>query len=313
MISSSAKSKPNITSRREKGFGIVSEILSILSEVPLGKYKIQIALILRQAMLINGILHNSEAWSDIKLEDIKMLEDVDEYLLRSIFKAHSKTPLEFLHLETGTKPIRYIIASRRINYLYNILNKPDSELIKRVYEAQKLKTTKGDWIELIKRDFELIEEDFDEDFIKETTKYIFKKFVKTKITKAAFKYLESIKNGHSKIRDIKYNKLEVQPYILSDELSNEEISSMFAVRSRMTNVKRNFINKFNQNLSCTLGCEVEENQEHLLDCKFLIDKLEDKSILAECEYSEVFGNIDQQIKMCKIFSKILKIKEELVD
>ena len=58
-------------------------------------------------LLINGILHNSEAWSDLKLEDIKLLEDVDEYLLRSIFKAHSKTSIELLHLETGTKPIKH--------------------------------------------------------------------------------------------------------------------------------------------------------------------------------------------------------------
>ena len=141
LISSSGKNKPNIMSRREKGFGIVSEILSILSEVPLGKYKIQIALILRQAMLINEILHNSEAWSDLKLDDVKLLEDVDEFLLRSIFKSHSKTSIEFLHLETGTKPISYIIASRRLNYLYNIINMPDDELIKRVYEAQKIDTT----------------------------------------------------------------------------------------------------------------------------------------------------------------------------
>ena len=91
IISSSATNKQNINSRRDKGFGIVSEILSILSEVPLGKYRTHIALILREAMLINGILHNSEAWSDLKLEDVKLLEDVDEFLLRSIFKAHSKT------------------------------------------------------------------------------------------------------------------------------------------------------------------------------------------------------------------------------
>ena len=101
-------------------------------------------------MLINGILHNSEAWSNLKLDDIKMFEDVDEYLLRSIFKAHSKTSLEFLHLETGTKPIRFIVASRRLNYLYNILTKDENELIKRVYMAQKQKPTKGDWISLIK-------------------------------------------------------------------------------------------------------------------------------------------------------------------
>ena len=64
LITTSGKMKDNITARKEKGFGIVSEILSILSEVPLGKFKKQIALILRQAMFLNGILHNSEVWAD---------------------------------------------------------------------------------------------------------------------------------------------------------------------------------------------------------------------------------------------------------
>ena len=43
-----------------------------------------------------------------------------------------------------------------------IINKPDTELIKRVYNAQKTNTSKGDWIELVKKDFELIGEQFDE-------------------------------------------------------------------------------------------------------------------------------------------------------
>ena len=153
IISNTGRLRANIQSRRDKGFGCVAEIMSILSEIPLGKYKIQIGLILRQAMLINGMLSSSEAWSDVKDGDIKLLEDVDEFLLRSLFKAQSKTSLEFLHLETGTVPLRYIIASRRINYLQNILSKLESELIHRVYEAQKLKTCTGDWIEVVRKDF----------------------------------------------------------------------------------------------------------------------------------------------------------------
>ena len=92
LFSNTAKNKSNIISRRDKGYGKVSDILSILSEVPLGKYKIYIALILRQAMLINGMLQNSEAWSDLTIKDIELLEEVDEFLLRSVFDAPSKTP-----------------------------------------------------------------------------------------------------------------------------------------------------------------------------------------------------------------------------
>ena len=145
IISNTGKVRPNIQSRREKGFGLASEILSILSEIPLGKFRVEIALILRQAMLINGMLYSSEVWSDVKDSDIELLEDVDEFFLRSIFRAHSKTPLEFLHLETGTIPIRLIIASRRVNYLHHILTRPENELIFRVFQAQKQSPSKGDF------------------------------------------------------------------------------------------------------------------------------------------------------------------------
>ena len=68
---------------------------------------------LRQAMLINGILYNSEAWHNVNDKDVNILEKVDEALLRGLLQAHPKIPLEALYLETKCIPIRYILASRR--------------------------------------------------------------------------------------------------------------------------------------------------------------------------------------------------------
>ena len=119
--------------RKSKGDGIVAEIVSIIKEIHLGKHKTEVALKLREAMLINVILYNSEAWHGVTNAQIAKLESVDKALLTSILEAHSKTPKEFLHLETGTIPLRWIIAQRRINYLKHILSRKDSELIKKVY------------------------------------------------------------------------------------------------------------------------------------------------------------------------------------
>ena len=66
-----------------------------------------------------------------------MLERVDEHLLRSLVKGHSKMPKEFLYLEAGAVPIRFIISCRRLLYLQTILKRPEEELIHRVYNAQK--------------------------------------------------------------------------------------------------------------------------------------------------------------------------------
>ena len=251
-------------------------------------------------------------WSHLKLNEVKLLEEVDEFLIRSVFKAHSKTCIEFLYLETGTKPIRFIIASRRLNYLHNILKKPDHELIKRIYNAQKVKTSKGDWIELVKKDFELIGEQFDEEMVKQMSKNKFKQFVKQRIEKAAFNHLETTKQKHSKVKQINYKKLEPQPYVLSEDFKDEQICELFALRSRMVQVKRNFIGKFRQDLLCSLGCVVEETQDHLLDCKLLIDKMKDISILAEVETSDLFGTVQEQLAVTRCFSEILHIRENLL-
>ena len=45
-----------------KGEGIRAEIVSIIKEIPLRKHTLDVALKLREAMLLNGILFNSEAW-----------------------------------------------------------------------------------------------------------------------------------------------------------------------------------------------------------------------------------------------------------
>ena len=88
-------------------------------------------------MLLNGILYSSEAWHCLTEANIKILQEADEYLIRKIFNAHSKTSIKFLHLETGTLPLRFVIASRRLNYLKNILDRSKNELVLNILEAQK--------------------------------------------------------------------------------------------------------------------------------------------------------------------------------
>ena len=93
-------------------------------------------LVLRQAMLINGVLFNSEAWHSMTKKDVTDFEKLDEMLLRFLLSAHSKTPLEMLYLESGAIPVKFILASRRLNYFYEILDRDDEELTKRVVMEQ---------------------------------------------------------------------------------------------------------------------------------------------------------------------------------
>ena len=86
--------------------------------------------------------------------------------------------MEFLYLESGAIPVRFILVCRRMIYLQTILKRPDSELTKRIYIAQKEKPTKGDFYCLVSKDFQMIGENLNEDEIVKKSKNSHKNNVK---------------------------------------------------------------------------------------------------------------------------------------
>ena len=93
LFQSSDKVKHNLLERTSKAHAMLAEIRAILTDVPLGKYRTEIGLQLRQAMFINGLLFNSEVWQGAGSSDIKCLKNVDHQLMRVICNGHAKTQL----------------------------------------------------------------------------------------------------------------------------------------------------------------------------------------------------------------------------
>ena len=151
-VNSKGKIEKTINDRKAKGYAMVAQIMSILEEVPLGRYKVDVGLLLRKVMLMSCMLFNSEVWHSISNKHVNELEKIDEHLLRRILGAHSKTPLEILYLETGSLPIRFIISMRRLLFLQTILKRDDNELTKKIYKTQKEHPLKGDFCELVAGD-----------------------------------------------------------------------------------------------------------------------------------------------------------------
>ena len=67
--------RPCIEDRRNKGWGKVSGLKGIISELPEIR-RVEIGLKLREAKVHNGILYNSEAWSNKSDVDIERLKQV---------------------------------------------------------------------------------------------------------------------------------------------------------------------------------------------------------------------------------------------
>ena len=100
---------------------------------------------LRNSLLINSLLTNSEAWQNLTEQDIGNLERVDETLLCKILETPITTPQEILYFEFGVIPIRFIIKSKRLNFLKYLVSEPSDSLVSQVLEAQLKHPTRNDW------------------------------------------------------------------------------------------------------------------------------------------------------------------------
>ena len=289
-----------IERRKTKGDGMVAEILSIINEIPLGRHRMEVALKLREAMLINGILFNSEAWHGVTLAHIAKLEAIDAALLRGILKAHTKTPKEFLYLETGELPIKWIKAQTRINYMNHILQRDENELVKKVFLAQRNNPVQGDFVKLVEKDLK----DLGMTYEQVTSSQMTKSLLKSHAKDAAFEKLKEIQCSHKKVKHIVYTSLKTQPYLKSDLFTQSEVETLTALRSHcLRGIKDNFPKMFERTLNCPLNCDhinQEDNQEHVLNCKILTkEKLTDISYI----YSD---DIEKQAEVARTFTKLMR-------
>ena len=311
VVDSSGSIQATIDSRISKGQGIISEILSIINEIPLGRHKIDVAMKLREVMLLNGILYNSEAWHGVTKSHIKSIEAIDEALIRGILKAHAKTPIEFLYLEVGATPIQWVIAQRRLNYLKHILSKEDHELVKKVYLAQKENPTFGDFVNLAQQNMKDLGITYE--YIVSSDKKDLKSVLKKNATNAAFTSLKTELLKHKKVKHIQYDSFDIQPYLRSENLHTEEKQTITALRSQcVRNIRNNFSKMFKGRLNCPLKCDKEnpqtDSQEHLLHCK-KINTINQTKLTA----ADVFNGVEKQELIGKLIFKILRLRTRLLD
>ena len=304
-ISHDGKHDATMSNRIQRAYSYLSEIRALLTDMPFGKRRLQIGLMLRDAMFVNGVLFNSEAWSSINQKHIEEIETIDRTLMRFLVGAHAKTPSEILYLETATIPLRYTMSIRRLMYHQSILSRSEDELIKKVYEEQKLNPLRGDWIEKLKEDFLFIGEEFDEENAKKCTKTEYKKYIKEKVRQNVFQKLKETQGTHIKVSEICYNSFKMQDYMNSHILTNHEVTLLFSLRSRTV---RSVKNNFGLKLNCSMGCQVTENQEHWLVCDQTKANQNTHTI-----YSDIYGSIQQQIEVVKLFSRLEEEREELPD
>ena len=307
ILSSGGTLDETITDRRNQGWSKVSYIQGLLSEVDMGKNRCEIGLMLRRSILVNSLLFSLEVMSNLKQKDILRLEKLDEAMLRSLTRGHSKAPIIFSYLETGSLKLRHMLVIKRLMFHRHLLTRDKKETIRKIYEQQKNEFTKGDWYQILLDDFKFIGEILDEDIILSYSKAAYKKHVEEKVRKASFDLYMNEKNKYSKLRKVNYEKFELQSYLKNQNFSNKERNLLYSLRSQYYSAKYNF-KKMYQNDKCSLGCDTLENQEHIFQSCIKLQKN-----LKVPDYNYIFGDVSRQKEAIKTFLHIEEIRKRMLE
>ena len=313
VISTDGRNIKNIKTRILKGKGINSRILTILDGIPYGQFYFEVAILLRNSLLVSSMLTNTEAWYNITKSEMELLETIDLQFLRSILKAPKCTPREMLFLELGCVPFRHLTMKRRILFLHYILNEERTSMLYKFLIAQIRNKKKKDWISQVLDDLKKLELSENLEQLKIMKTSTLKTLLNKLIKELAFNELTQKKENHSKVRNIMHTAFEMQNYLKSNTIktTQEERQEIFRLRCKVTDVKSNFKGKYD-NLECNI-CEKEEeqSQKHIIECMEL-NKNKSEEFEKMPRYEEIYkNNVSNQIKITRKFIVNMKRKKEL--
>ena len=211
-----------------------------------------------------------------------------------------------LYLALGATPVRYVLMSKRLNYLKYIINEDDGTMLKECFKAQHQEPTKGDWVTTVLADMEHLNINMTFDEIKNVSVNSFKNIVKKQIKIKALEYLQQCQQSHSKSKHVIYHKLEMDEYLKSgNNLTIQEKQFIFKARTHMLNARCNFKTGLS-NINCRHGCSELEEQVHILQCSSISDN--QVSSLNTPDYCELFGH---DVKKISTVGRILMTRSKI--
>ena len=305
IIRSDGRNTSNIRERVRKGLGIVSNLMDILKSISFGSRHFEIAVALREAYLVNGILTSSEVWYGMTSQEENEIENIDKLLLRRILGAPDSTCIESLYLELGLIPLHIILMSRRISYLHYLVNLDPEEMLFKVFEAQWKYPIKDDWTLKVKANLKEFGLSTDLDQLKSKSSQSFKRNLKIVTKKYTLDFLLKKKSSHKKMDDLQYTKLELQPYLKDEKISVAEARNLYRFRTKCA--------KFQENMKtgcswiyCPL-CNIQpDTQAHSIMCSVVKAK-----ISVEGNYQDIFKpNIPPGIS--RTLLKVTEMRNEVL-
>ena len=123
--------------------------------------------------------------------------------MRQLMDCSSNVPSDLLYLELEVTPIRFIVKTRILLYLHQILQQKKDSLLHRFVMAQLEKPTYRDWASQVLEDFEDLNIDMELEDIEIMKKEKFKSIVKEEVKKIQY-LLKSKEKENLKIQKENY-------------------------------------------------------------------------------------------------------------
>ena len=191
------------------------------------------------------------------------------------------------------------------------MNRGETELIRRIYNAQKTDKTKGDFADLVMQDLHKLNITETEEEIQKMTKKILKNAVKEKVKIAALKHLMTKKT--SKTEKLNYKSLQMQSYLKSSMFTEQEAKLLLALRTRtVRGIRTDFPGMYPTRECPMMGCREEDTLPHLLTCTVLLENTEQRRRVSRVEMEHLYsGSMEQQLEVTQVFGLLLDTRTQL--
>ena len=187
-------------------------------------------------------------------------------------------------------------------------------MISKVFQSQCNHQTSKDWITSIKADLEYLGLNVNFAEIKGISKAKWKATVKQSVREMSLKYLNNLKQRHSKVNELKQTSIKMQPYLLPNELNASKEEIQLILRCRGTHLKTNLKGLYDT-YECGVCLKEDESQEHIYKCTEIL-KLKEINDDKIPEYWKIMdgtteGTTEEKFEIARIFKENMKIHERI--
>ena len=140
-------------------------------------------------------------------------------------------------------------------------------------------------------------------------KYQYQTLIKSTVKKAAFTHLLEAQQEHSKYRDAKHTALKMQSYLCDSTMSQEDISLLFAMRTKSVRTIRSDFRQMYDSDMCPLCGKHVDTIPALMECEELLAVPR-----TEAQHSDIFSpSVDIQRTAVLQFRALVQARERILD